>query len=98
MVKVYMKYHFDYTERFNNTTLLHLEWDSDTDDDFYTMRDYFRGVADKLTKNNILCSTYGNEENPNVCGYCANCGYPSKGDTLYKILKMDYREVERVEV
>ena len=97
MVKIAMGYHFDYTEKFNDKTLVHLEWDRTNDSDFENMKFYFIKIADRLRLEGIAVNTFGDEEHPFVCGYIANCG-PSEGDTLTKVLKVEYKEIGREEI
>ena len=79
-------YHFKYTEKFNSKTLVHLEWDSETDADFGAMYSYFRSIVRALREGGVAVDTIGNSTS--VCGYCANCG-PSEGDVLTKVLRME---------
>lgn len=89
------KYHFTYTEYFNNTKITHTEWESDGNSDYSAMVRYFNTLVRSLRREGIVAMPirdggivdgYITE----TCGIFANSGIPSEGDTIEKKLTMTY--------
>lgn len=89
------KYHFTYTEYFNNTKITHTEWDSDGNSDYSAMVRYFNTLVRSFKREGIVAMPIrdGDIEGDYIietCGVFANSGTPSEGDTIEKKLTMTY--------